>query len=316
MHRELGGASFAELGLPEGLGRDAELEALHDSIDWGPFERLLRDVYNSREGRKAYPPIVMLKINILQQWYGGASDPAIERALGRDLAFRRFVGLGLNDGQPDHSTIHRFRAQLERDGLAERLFAELRRQQEASGLLAREGALLDATRIEAQASTRRLDSEQGPTDPDARFGRDVYGYQMHISSDFATGLICNAALTPGNVNETEVADALLLGGERFVPADRAYDTRERRVLYDDREIEYLILRRGNRHHPLSEAERERNRALAKLRRRVEAVFGTFKRSYGYRTVRYFNLARNTVEMWCKLFAYNLRRGLRLAQSAA
>ena len=142
MHRELGGTSFAELGLPEGLGRDAELDAL-----------------------------------------------------------------------------------------------------------------LDATRIEAQASTRRLDSEQGPTDPDARFGRDVYGYQMHISSDFATGLICNAALTPGNVTETEVADALLLGGERFVPADRAYDTRERRALYDEREIEYLILQRRNKHHPLSEAER-------------------------------------------------------------
>ena len=281
MHRALGGTSFAELGLPEGLGRDEELEALRDSLDWAPFERLLRDVYNSREGRKAYPPIVMFKINILQQWYGGASDPAIERALGRDLAFRRFVGLGLNDGQPDHSTIHRFRAQLERDGLAGRLFAELRRQQEAAGLLV----------------------------------RDVYGYQMHISADFATGLVCNAALTPGNVTETEAADALLLGGEQFVLADRAYDKAERRELYAERGTEYLILQRRNKHHPLTAAERERNRALAKLRRRVECIFGTFKRSYGYRTVRYFNLARNEVEMWCKLFAYNLRRGLRLAQSA-
>ena len=315
MHRELGGTSFAELGLPEGLGRDEELEALHDSLDWAPFERLLRSIHGSREGRKAYPPIVMFKINILQQWYGGASDPAIERALGRDLAFRRFVGLGLNDGQPDHSTIHRFRAQLERDGLAGQLFAELRRQQEASGLLVREGALLDATRIEAQASTKRLDSAKGPTDPDARFGRDVYGYQMHISADFATGLVCNAALTPGNVTETEAADALLLGGEQFVLADRAYDKAERRELYAERGTEYWILQRGNKHHPLTEAERERNRALAKLRRRVECIFGTFKRSYGYRAVRYFNLARNEVEMWCKLFAYNLRRGLQLAQSA-
>ena len=148
MHRELGGASFAELGLPEGLGRDEELEALHDSIDWAPFARLLRSIHGSREGRKAYPPLTMFKVCILQQWYGGASDPAIERALRRDLAFRRFVGLGLNDGQPDHSTIHRFRAQLERGGLAQssigRLFAELRRQQEAAELLLREGALLGA----------------------------------------------------------------------------------------------------------------------------------------------------------------------------
>ena len=48
---------------------------------------------------------------------------------------------------------------------------------------------------------------------------------------------------------------------------------------------------------------------------MEYIFGTLKRSYSYRTVRYFNLARNTVEIWCKLFAYNLRRGLQLAQSA-
>ena len=316
MHRELGGTSFAELGLPEGLGRDEELEALHDSIDWAPFARLLRSIHGSREGRKAYPPLTMFEVCILQQWYGGASDPAIERALRRDLAFRRFVGLGLNDGQPDHSTIHRFRAQLERDGLGARLFAELRRQQEAAGLLLREGALLDATRIEAQASTKRLDSAKGPTDPDARFGRDVYGYQMHINADFATGLVCNAALTPGNVTETEAADALLLGGEQFALADRAYDKAERRESYAERGTEYWILKRGNKHHPLTEAERERNRALAKLRRRVERIFGTFKRSYGYRTVRYFNLARNEVEMWCKLFAYNLRRGLQLAQDAA
>ncbi len=35
--------------------------------------------------------------------------------------------------------------------------------------------------------------------------------------------------------------------------------------------------------------------------------GTLKRSYGYRRVRYCGLARNAVEMWLKLLAYNLRK---------
>jgi IS5 family transposase len=49
---------------------------------------------------------------------------------------------------------------------------------------------------------------------------------------------------------------------------------------------------------------------------VEHLFGTLKRSYGYRRVRYVGLARNTTELWFKLLAYNLRRADRLVALAA
>ena len=44
-----------------------------------------------------------------------------------------------------------------------------------------------------------------------------------------------------------------------------------------------------------------------MRALVEKVFGTLKRSYGYRRVRYCGLERNAAEMWLKLMAYNLRK---------
>ena len=44
---------------------------------------------------------------------------------------------------------------------------------------------------------------------------------------------------------------------------------------------------------------------------MEQVFGTLKRSYGYRTVRYLGLARNVVELVFECQAYNLRRALAL-----
>ena len=44
---------------------------------------------------------------------------------------------------------------------------------------------------------------------------------------------------------------------------------------------------------------------------VEQVFGTLKRSSGYRTVRYLGLGLNAVELWLKCLAYNLRRASRL-----
>ena len=48
---------------------------------------------------------------------------------------------------------------------------------------------------------------------------------------------------------------------------------------------------------------------------VEKVFGTLKRSYGYSRVRYRGLQRNSVEMYLKLMAYNLRKYIRLPHHA-
>ena len=68
------------------------------------------------------------------------------------------------------------------------------------------------------------------------------------------------------------------------------------------------MRRPNKHHPrLGPAARRRHARIEQVRRPVEHVFGTLKRSYGYQRVRYRGLARNTTEMWFKLLAYNLRR---------
>ena len=44
-----------------------------------------------------------------------------------------------------------------------------------------------------------------------------------------------------------------------------------------------IMKRGNKHHPeVSEEDKERNELISRVRARVEKVFGTLKRTYGYR----------------------------------
>ena len=55
----------------------------------------------------------------------------------------------------------------------------------------------------------------------------------------------------------------------------------------------------------------RNALIARARAPVEKVFGTLKRSYGYRQVRYMGIDRNSTELWLKCTAYNLRRAARL-----
>ena len=314
MHREIGRPSLAESLLPEGLGSNHQLERINDAVDWGRFNRLVEGVYSASEGRPSYPPLTMVKVLLLEQWYN-LSDPQMEEALGDRISFRRFVGLGLQDDTPDHSTISRFRGILTEKKLVERLMKELSRQLEERGMVVKGGTLMDATLVESQG--RRVVRKEEATDRDAAWtrkgGRYHYGYKVHIGVDKESGLIRKAVMTAANVNDTEVADELISGDEKAVYADRAYDTHERRQRLKSMGIEDGIMKRGNKHHPeVSEGDKERNELISKVRARVEKVFGTLKRTYRYNRVRYIGLERNTTEMWLKCIAYNLRRADRIS----
>jgi IS5 family transposase len=68
-----------------------------------------------------------------------------------------------------------------------------------------------------------------------------------------------------------------------------------------------IMRRAHARRPLAPWQRWMNRALAPIRARVERSFGTLKRSYGWRRVRYRGLARNGAHLHLLCTALNLRR---------
>lgn len=121
----------------------------------------------------------------------------------------------------------------------------------------------------------------------------------------------DAAIDWGRFAQRGLGEALLTGGEAAVHADRAYDTAERRDLWGAMRIDCRILRRADKYHLLSEAQRELNALWERVRRKVEPVFGTFKRSYGYRATRYFNLERNRFEFYLKCIAFNLCKLVRL-----
>ena len=57
-----------------------------------------------------------------------------------------------------------------------------------------------------------------------------------------------------------------------------------------------------------------NIALTPIRCQVERIFGTLKRSYGWRRVRYRGLARNQVHLHLLCIAFNMRRAERLLRA--
>ena len=324
MHREMGHPSLAEALLPENLGKNERLERIDKSVDWDRFRQLVASVYCAPEGRPSYPPLLMVKVLLLQQWYS-LSDPQMEEALRDRISFRRFVGLGLEDDTPDHSTMSRFRSALEREGLSEKLFVELERQLDNRGLMLKEGTLMDATLVEAQVRRPPVSEGRGAksaTDPDAdwsytgRGSRTHFGYKVHVGVDSGSGLVRKARLTSAKVYESEVADGLVSGDERAVYGDRAYESKGRRKWLKSEGIKDRIMHRSHKHQPqLPHWQRRRNELISPRRALVEKVFGTLKRTYRYQRVRYLGLRRNSTEMWMKLMAYNLRRADRITLSA-
>ena len=66
-------------------------------------------------------------------------------------------------------------------------------------------------------------------------------------------------------------------------------------------------RKASRARKLTAHESRRNTLIARVRGRIEGVFGTLKRSYGLQRMRYMGLLRNTLAVLVTLTAWNLAR---------
>jgi transposase, IS5 family len=313
MRRELGQLSLADGLVAGGAGRNRQLEKIAALVDWTAFERLLGKVDAAPVGRPSYGPVVLLKCLLLQQWYR-LSDPGLEEALSDRLSFRRFVGLALADPVPDHSTLSRFRSELSRRGLAERLLAELNRQLDARGWLIKAGTLIDASLVAADCRRpHKGEPVDGRSDQDASWNampqKPLFGYKMHLAVDHGSGLVRRAILTPGHVSDKLAFLDLVQGDERAVYADKGYDGAWYRARLLEQGIADGVMAGNYRQRPLDAAGRARNRRIGAIRAPVERTFALLKRWYGYGRVRYRSLIKNALQLQLLAVALNLRRAL-------
>src|SRR5215471_12393478 len=142
-----------QLGLADGLVSAPAaqmLDELDAVLDWGRLRALLGKRGGTGPGNTSYPAEVLLRCLLLGVWHA-LSDPALEAQVRDRISFRRFAGFSLSDITPDHSTLWRFREELKRDGLVDRVFEEINRQLDDKGLIMKRGTLVDASFIQAQA---------------------------------------------------------------------------------------------------------------------------------------------------------------------
>jgi transposase len=218
----------------------------------------------STTGRPSVPPEKLLRALLLQMLYSIRSERLLMEELDYNILYRWFVGLSLDDAVWDATTFTKNRDRLLDGDIADAFFAEVLAAIKADGLLSDEHFTVDGTLLEAWAShksfkpkdtvdrppddpknptvnfhgqTRRNDTHQSTTDPDARLykkavGREAkLGYLAHLLTENRHGLIIDTAVTAASgTAERDAAIAMLgelpLTTRRLtVAGDKAYDTR-------------------------------------------------------------------------------------------
>jgi len=89
-------------------------------VDWEAFRPIVKAMYSNdtpRGGRPNTDEVLMVKLLVLQQWYG-LSDPELERQVVDRISFQRF--LGFPETLPHYSTGWKLRERLAESG-ADRL---------------------------------------------------------------------------------------------------------------------------------------------------------------------------------------------------
>ncbi|MBM3890736.1 MAG: transposase [Verrucomicrobia bacterium] len=122
------------------------------AADWNAIDDMLAGYYSLVEGRMGYPPALLVRMLVIEQ-YADLSDREAHEQVGYNLLYRTFVGLGADDAVPDDTTLVIFRRRIGAEGVRQ-VFDLMNRQWEAAGLIAGERRVIDGVHLWAKVARR------------------------------------------------------------------------------------------------------------------------------------------------------------------
>jgi len=205
------------------------------SLNLGSIRGFLTSLYHGAgRGRKPYPPVCMLKAQLLKHLLRVPSDRRLALLLKRNRRVAR--ACGFRRETPSHGLFTQFRHRLGKDGY-EKVFSLLLKQLLKDGAVKGEVVALDSTAIKAY-SQRSLDNKTGKSDREARVGRGrrgfLLGYKVHTACCASSELPLAFTVEPCNRNDKCFIKPLLeqLNGRgigfKTVLADAQYDSAKAR----------------------------------------------------------------------------------------
>ena len=137
-------------------------------MDWKWIYEKVEHLYSEELGRPSIDPIVLVKLSMLQLIFGIDSMRQTISETEMNLAYRWFLGYGIHDKIPHHSTvgknfIHRF----EENEIAEEIFAYVLERCKENGLVDTHTYFVDSTHVKASANKNKLEKKEVEVVPKA-----------------------------------------------------------------------------------------------------------------------------------------------------
>jgi len=137
-------------------------------------ERLCERYYQGPKGRPSIPPGVYFRMLFVGYFEGLGSDRGIAWRVADSLSLREFLGYGLDEKTPDHSTLSRTR-RLYWVSTHRAVFAWVLKILAEAGLVSGETVAVDATTLEANAAMRSIVRRDT--------GKDYVGYLEELAAE-------------------------------------------------------------------------------------------------------------------------------------
>lgn len=216
------------------------LKKLAEEVDFEELwhEQLLVSYKGGAElGASAYRPVLVFKMLFLSYLFQ-LSEREIERTVNDSICMKQFLGLGLMDKAPDHSTITKFKNRIlnyearTEEEVFHSIFADVIRLAQERKVDLGYTQAIDSTHVIANVNTSKMAHEKKsaededclpkpPQDPDAVWGvkrvktvknteggkikvnESYFGYKIHLSTSQTVPLITSLETTPMSASDNK-----------------------------------------------------------------------------------------------------------------
>jgi transposase len=153
--------TFEFVSLESLVPQDHMLRKVDQYIDFSFILEKVRPLYCEDNGRPAIDPLVLFKMVFLGYFYGIRSERRLEQEIQTNVAYRWFLGLGLTDRVPDHSTISWNRRKRFVDTtIFQDIFDEIVLQAIQHRMVGGRVLISDSTHLKANANKKKFTREE------------------------------------------------------------------------------------------------------------------------------------------------------------
>lgn len=146
--------------LDQLVPKDHLVRKIDRHVDFSIVHRLCAPLY-SNTGQPGIDPEILIKIILLGPLFNIRSVRQTIKEIETNLAYRWFLGLGMDEKVPDHSTISQaYRRRFAGTDVFQQIFDDIIHQAEAHNLVSGRILLTDSTHIRANASKKKFDKSE------------------------------------------------------------------------------------------------------------------------------------------------------------